>query len=98
MLHAESPKTRIHNNHFLIEKLQQSAAADFSFRIWREVFTAVVRHERCALDTNENVEFELEVIQRSGACTQSESILKVRVVCEPGRPARRSAPEQSPAT
>ena len=61
---------------------------DFSFQIWREVFRTIVSNEKNAMETGEPVNFELEVKQNGSQRGQSEVILKIAIVCEPGQPAR----------
>jgi hypothetical protein len=59
---------------------------DFSFMLWRRIFQMVVENERKALDDGKSVQFELEVVQRTAH--SGVSTLQIKVVCEPGKPAR----------
>ena len=63
-------------------------ADDFSFQIWREVFRTIVSNEKSAMETGEPINFELEVGQNVSQRGKSEMILKIAIVCEPGKPAR----------
>ena len=63
-------------------------ADDFSFQIWREVFRTIVSNEKSAMETGEPINFELEVRQNVSQRGKSEMILKIAIVCEPGKPAR----------
>ena len=75
---------------------QQTQETDFSFDLWRETFKAVVQNEKKALETWETIAFELEVTQR-GAHGASSCIIKLDLVCEPGKPARLlSCPTAAP--
>ena len=63
-------------------------ADDFSFQIWREVFRTIVSNEKSAMETGEAVNFELEVRQNLSKSGASEAIVKIEIVCDPGKPAR----------
>jgi hypothetical protein len=76
----------LHANEGAIEV--QSQEDDFSFAIWRDVFKAIVQNEKRALETWETIEFEVEVTQRVALGAKSECIIKMDLVCEPGKPAR----------
>jgi hypothetical protein len=65
-----------------------SVADDFSFQIWREVFSTIVSNEKRAMETGEAVSFALEVRQKLSKRGRSEVIVKIELVCEPGKPAR----------
>lgn len=59
---------------------------DFSFFIWRKIFRAIAENEKAALQNLETVSFELEVSQRRNDLDDKEAILKIELVCEPGKP------------
>ena len=63
-------------------------ADDFSFQIWREVFRTIVSNEKSAMETGEPVNIELEVRQKLSKSGSIEAIVKMEIVCEPGKPAR----------
>ena len=73
---------------------QQLQEVDFSFDIWRMIFKAIAHNEKRAMDTWETIGFEVEVTQRGTQSTRSECIVKVDLVCEPGKPARLLSPPQ----
>jgi hypothetical protein len=66
-------------------------AEDLSFFIWREIFSAIVRNEKHALESFKRVELDVEVKQSDGHCSEMERIIKIGVVCEPGKPPRLSS-------
>ena len=61
---------------------------DFSFDIWRQIFRTIARNEKKAMDTWETVHFEIEVTEREVHLPNKISILKMQLVCEPGKQAR----------
>jgi hypothetical protein len=63
---------------------------DFSFDIWRQIFRAIVRNEKKAMDSGETVLFEIEVTERDSGVPNKLSVLKIDLVCEPGKQASRS--------
>jgi hypothetical protein len=67
-------------------------AEDFSFFIWREIFRAIVHNEKQALETSKTLEIEVEVKQHDGHCSKKVRIIKIEVVCEPGKRPRLSHP------
>jgi hypothetical protein len=71
---------------------------DFSFDIWRQIFRTIARNEKKALDNWETAHFEIEVSEREIHLPNKLSILKMELVCEPGKSARLAACDQaSPA-
>ena len=64
---------------------------DFSFFIWRKIFRAIAENEKAALRNLETVSFELEVNQRRADLDGKEAILKIALVCEPGKPAKATS-------
>ena len=73
--------------------VETEAAEDFSFLIWQEIFRAIIRNEKQALESSKAVGFEVEVKQSDGLA--KERIIKIEVVCEPGKPPRLSYPLQT---
>jgi hypothetical protein len=67
---------------------QQMQEADFSFDLWREIFEAIVQNEKRALETWETIAFKLEVTQRAAHGASSDCMIKLELLCEPGKPAR----------
>ena len=61
---------------------------DFSFLIWRRIFKAIVENERRAAESGETVKCEFEVLQHASG--SQVSLIRVKLVCELGRPARPS--------
>ena len=76
------------------DSTQQLEEVDFSFDLWREIFKAIARNEKRAMDTWETIGFEVEVTQRGTESARSECIVKMDLVCEPGKPARLLSPCQ----
>ena len=62
---------------------------DFSFLIWQQIFKVIVENEQRALESGETVQCEFELLQHA-SCSQI-SLVRVKLVCEPGRPARPSS-------
>jgi hypothetical protein len=61
---------------------------DFSFDIWRQIFRTIARNEKKAMDNCETVHFEIEVSEREVHLPDKISILKMQLVCEPGKQVR----------
>ena len=61
---------------------------DFSFHIWRQIFRSIVRNEKRALEDFSTVRFEIEVNERRSDVPEVVSIVKIELICEPGKPAR----------
>ena len=61
---------------------------DFSFHIWRQIFASIVRNEKKALEDFSTVRFEIEVNERRSDAREVVPILKIELICEPGKPAR----------
>ena len=69
-------------------RTDMQTAEDYSFLIWREIFRAIVRNEKQALESSRTVELEVEVRQSDSPCSVKERIIKIEVICEPGKPPR----------
>jgi hypothetical protein len=61
---------------------------DFSFHIWRQIFRTIVRNEQKAMQTGETVSFAFEVRRQDTDDGNSAPVVKVEVVCEPGKQPR----------
>ena len=68
---------------------------DFSFDIWRQIFRTIARNEKKAMDNWETVHFEIEVTEREVHLPNTMSILKMQLVCEPGKQARLACDQAS---
>ena len=61
---------------------------DFSFLIWRQIFKAVAEKEKQALESSKTIGFEVEVTQQVANFPHKECLVRINVICEPGKPAR----------
>ena len=61
---------------------------DFSFHIWRQIFEFIVRNEKKALEDFSTVRFQIEVIERRSHVPEVVPIVKIELICEPGKPAK----------
>ena len=66
----------------------QSVQDDFSFLIWQQIFKVVAESEKQALENNKTIGFEVEVTQQVANFSCKECLIRINVVCEPGKPAR----------
>ena len=62
---------------------------DFSFHVWRQICRSIVRHEKKALEDRSTVRFEIEVNERRSDVPEVVPIVKIELICAPGKPARQ---------
>ena len=68
-----------------IQPTTSAKADDVSFRIWREIFAAIVQRQKTAATCGQPVSLDLEVIQRVGCSDEAEQLIFVHITCEPGK-------------